>query len=147
MYRQARVLVVIYVAVVATAVAAGSFLPLLLIGGPRFYGTWLHVVFGVSQHAGLAEDTLDHRLNSRRIYMNPVSRFLYWNMNYHVEHHLFPMVPFHALPALHEEVKQHCAPAYPSIVAAYREIIPTLARQRRDPSYFVQRPLPVTAGV
>ena len=30
--------------------------------------------------------------------MNPVSRFIYWNMNYHVEHHMFPMVPYHALP-------------------------------------------------
>ena len=37
--------------------------------------------------------------------MNPVSRFLYWNMNYHVEHHMFPMVPYHALPQLHEEIK------------------------------------------
>jgi fatty acid desaturase len=79
--------------------------------------------------------------------MNPVFRFLYWNMNYHVEHHMFPMVPFHALPALHEEVKEHCPPPYPSTIAAYREIIPTLVRQRHDPSYFVQRPLPVTAVV
>ena len=36
--------------------------------------------------------------------MNPVFRFIYWNMNYHVEHHMFPMVPYHALPALHAEV-------------------------------------------
>jgi fatty acid desaturase len=145
-YRQARVWLVVYAALVTTTVATSSVLPLLLIGGPRVYGTWLHVVFGVTQHAGLAEDTPDHRLNSRTIYMNPVFRFLYWNMNYHVEHHMFPMVPFHSLAALHDEVKQYCPPPYPSIVAAYREIIPTLVRQRRDPSYFVRRPLPVTAG-
>ena len=54
---------------------------------------------------GMAEDVLDHRLNSRTVYMNPVFRFLYWNMNYHVEHHMFPMVPYHALPKLHEEMK------------------------------------------
>ena len=34
----------------------------------------------------------------RTVLMNPVSRFIYWNMNYHVEHHMFPMVPYHALP-------------------------------------------------
>ena len=39
---------------------------------------------------------LDHRLNSRTVYMNPISRFIYWNMNYHIEHHMFPMVPYHA---------------------------------------------------
>ena len=54
---------------------------------------------GLLQHGGLAEDVLDHRLNSRTVYMNPVSRWIYWNMNYHVEHHMFPMVPYHALPA------------------------------------------------
>jgi fatty acid desaturase len=42
--------------------------------------------------------------------MNPISRFLYWNMNYHVEHHMFPMVPYHALPKLHETIK-HDLPA------------------------------------
>ena len=45
-------------------------------------------------------------------------------MNYHVEHHMFPMVPYYRLPELHEEVKHDCAPVYPSLWAAYREIIP-----------------------
>ncbi|MDF2732635.1 MAG: mocD, partial [Desertimonas sp.] len=91
--REARVWVVIYAAVVVTAVATQSILPLLLVGGPRLYGAWLHLLFGLTQHSGLAEDVLDHRLDARTIYMNPVFRFLYWNMNYHVEHHMFPLVP------------------------------------------------------
>ena len=33
-------------------------------------------MFGMTQHAGLDEDVLDHRLNSRTIYMNPVFRFM-----------------------------------------------------------------------
>ena len=28
-----------------------------------------------------------------------------WNMPYHAEHHAAPGVPYHALPALHEELK------------------------------------------
>ena len=54
-----------------------------------------HVMTGLTQHIGLAEDVLDHRLNCRTVYINPFSRFVYWNMNYHVEHHMFPMVPYH----------------------------------------------------
>jgi fatty acid desaturase len=141
-YREARVWVVIYAGVITLTIVTGSILPLLLVGLPRLYGAWLHLVFGLTQHAGLAEDVLDHRLDSRTVYMNPVFRFLYWNMNYHVEHHMFPQVPFHSLAALHDEIKDVCPPAYPSTVAAFREIIPTLARQRRDPSYFVRRALP-----
>ena len=77
--------------------------------------------------------------------MNPIFRFLYWNMNYHVEHHIFPTVPYHALPKLHEAIKADCPPPYPSSIAAYREIIPALARQLKDPTYFVRRELPLSA--
>ena len=73
----------------------GSILPLMLIGLPRLYGAWHMVMVGLLQHGGLADNVTDHRLNSRTVYMNPVSRFLYLNMNYHVEHHMFPMVPYH----------------------------------------------------
>ena len=104
-----------------------------------------HRCVGLTQHAGLAEDVLDHRLNARTVYMNPIFRFLYWNMNYHVEHHLFPTVPYHALPKLHEAIKADCPEPYPSSIAAYREIIPALARQLKDPTYFVRRELPDTA--
>jgi fatty acid desaturase len=116
--------------------------PLLFIGLPTFYGAWLYVFFGLTQHAALPENVLDHRLNCRTIYMNRLFRFLYWNMNYHVEHHMFPMVPYHALPRLHEIVKSDCPPAYLSTWAAYREMIPAILRQRRDPSYYIERPLP-----
>jgi fatty acid desaturase len=100
------------------------------------------MVLGLTQHAGLADDVLDHRLNSRTVYMNPVSRFIYWNMNYHVEHHMFPMVPYHALPKLHEELKPWMPKPYASCFAAYREIIPAILRQMRDPGWYVERKLP-----
>ncbi len=138
----ARVWAAIFAAVIAWSIAIRSPLPLLFVGLPTFYGSWLLVVFGLTQHAGLAEDVLDHRLNCRTVYMNPIFRFIYWNMNYHVEHHMFPLVPFHALPALHEACKGDMPPPYPSLLAAYREIIPALLRQIKDPAYCVQRPLP-----
>jgi fatty acid desaturase len=67
---------------------------------------------------------------------------VYWNMNYHVEHHMFPMVPYHALPALHEAMKADCPPAYDGLWAAYRELVPAVLRQLRDPTHFVRRTLP-----
>lgn len=143
-YRVARIWTAIYAATIAASLIMGSWLPLVLIGLPRMYGAWHHILTGLIQHAGLAEDTLDHRLNSRTCYMNPISQFIYWNMNYHLEHHMFPMVPYHALPALHAAMQQDSPPAYPSMWAAYQEIIPALKRQLKDPTYFVQRPLPTT---
>jgi fatty acid desaturase len=144
-YREARAWILIYACVIGLSVYLGSVLPLMFIGFPTFYGRWLVHLLGLTQHAGLAENVLDHRLNSRTIYMNPVFQFVYWNMNYHLEHHMFPMVPYHALPKLHAEMLSDTPPPYRSTVAAYREIIPALLRQRRDPSYYVERPLPATA--
>jgi len=142
-YLTARIWLAIHLSVIALAAYFQSILPVLFIGPlPTMYGAWLHVMTGLTQHAGLAEDVLDHRLNSRTVYMNPVMRFLYWNMNYHIEHHMFPMVPYHGLPALHEEMKPFCPPAYRSIAAAYREIIPALIRQMREPQWHVVRELP-----
>ncbi|MEM9215367.1 MAG: fatty acid desaturase [Cyanobacteria bacterium P01_F01_bin.150] len=34
-------------------------------------------------------------------------RFLMWNMPYHAEHHLYPSIPFHALPAAHQTLKSY----------------------------------------
>jgi fatty acid desaturase len=141
-YRTARVYLAIYALVAAACFYFRSILPAMLIGLPSLYGAWLQLYFGMTQHLGLAEDVLDHRLNSRTVYMNPIFRFLYWNMNYHVEHHLFPLIPYHALPKLHAAIKADCPQPYPSTIAAYREIIPALARQLRDPTYYVRRELP-----
>jgi fatty acid desaturase len=145
-YREARVWVAIYLLVIGAAISLGSWLPLMYVGLPTLYGFWLGYLFGVSQHAGLAENVLDHRLNSRTILMNPVFRYLYWNMNFHVEHHMFPMVPYHALPKLHDELRHDMPTPYPSLIAAYREILPTLWRQLRHPDYYVKRELPASAS-
>lgn len=143
--RVARVWVGIYAATIALALATGSILPLMVIGLPRLYGAWHHVLTGLLQHGGLADNVIDHRLNSRTVYMNPVSRFVYWNMNYHVEHHMFPMVPYHALPRLHALIRHDLPEPCPSMWAAYREMWPALKRQLRYEDYFLRRELPPTA--
>jgi Na+-transporting NADH:ubiquinone oxidoreductase subunit F len=145
-FLRARIYILIYLAVLALAVATRSLLPLMFIGLPTLYGTWLMVVYGGTQHAGLAENVLDHRLNTRTVYMNPVNRYLYWNMGYHVEHHMFPMVPYHNLPKLHELVKPDVPPPYNGLAAAWREIIPALIRESKDPDYYVHRPLPTPSA-
>ena len=137
-----RVYVALVAATLGAAAAAGSLLPLMFIFLPRFYGAWFHQLCVLTQHAGLAEMVKDHRLNTRTVTMNPLARFLYVNMNYHLEHHMFPMVPFHALPRLHAAIKDQTPPAYRGFIDAYREILPTLIRQSRDAGYYVRRPLP-----
>jgi len=133
--RAGRVHAAIWVATAAAAVWSRSMLPMMLVGLPSLYGRWLLVVYGATQHAGMAEDVLDHRRNTRTVLMNPVSRWAYMNMNYHLEHHMFPSVPFHALPRLHALVRDQLPAPFPSIASAYRAILPAMHRQRRDLAY------------
>ena len=140
--RAARVWCVVYALTLAACIYFHSVLPLLLVGLPRLYGAWHHVLTGLMQHGGLAEDVLDHRMNSRTVYINPISRFIYWNMNYHVEHHMFPMVPYHALPRLHEMIKHDLPDASPSMWACYKDMIPAWVRQLRGENYYLVRKLP-----
>ena len=141
----ARLYVAIHVAAIALALYLQSWLPVVLINLPRFYGVWHVALTGHLQHLGLADNVLDHRLNTRTVYMNPISNFLNMNMNYHVEHHMFPMVPFHALPKLHEVIKPDLPAANTSIFQAYREVWPVLLKQLRYENAFLKRKLPATA--
>ena len=143
MYWSSRIHLAIIAAFAVWSLAIGSFLPMMFVLLPRFYGGWLQQLLSLPQHAGLGEDTYDHRENTRTVYVNPVFAFLYVNMQYHTEHHLMPMTPFHALPKLHEAVKDQMPPAYKSLWEAYKELIPALIKQATgDPGYRVMRPIP-----
>jgi fatty acid desaturase len=141
----ARIWALIYAATLFACFYLHSILPIVLIGLPRLYGAWHHVMTGLMQHGGLADNVLDHRMNSRTVYINPISRFIYWNMNYHVEHHMFPMVPYHALPRLHEMIKADLPEPTKSIWACYKEMFPIWARQMRGEDVYLVRKLPPSA--
>jgi fatty acid desaturase len=59
---------------------------------------------GMSQHTLLAAES-DLIQGTRTILTNPVTRFFMCNENYHLEHHLYPAVPWYHLPLLHDALK------------------------------------------
>ena len=81
----------------------------------------------VAEHTGCSQDQ-NGLTNTRTTIASFPIRLLMWNMPFHAEHHLYPVVPFHQLPALHEHVRdrlRHLAPGY---LAANREIVQSLRR-------------------
>ena len=142
MFWWSRFYLLVYAGMIAWSVYLRSWLPLLFFPLARLYGGWLHQIFSLTQHAGLAENVRDHRLNTRTVELAPMLRFLYCSMNYHIEHHMFPMVPFYGLPQLHEKIEGDLPRTYTGLLDAYREIVPTLLKQSKDANYFVLRELP-----
>ncbi|MGL6211133.1 MAG: fatty acid desaturase [Paracoccaceae bacterium] len=60
--------------------------------------------------------------NTRTVFTDRLVRFLAWNMPYHVEHHVYPSVPFHRLPDLHELIREELrvtADGYAAFTKAY----------------------------
>ncbi len=129
---EARIFIIILLSSTASSIWTWHPLPIVLLGLPTIYGAWLFIFFGITQHAGLQEDVLDHRFNTRTVLMNPAFRFLYSNMNYHLEHHLFPEVPYYCLPSLHDELKPYLPNPSPSCIAAYREVFTILKKQKHN---------------
>jgi Na+-transporting NADH:ubiquinone oxidoreductase subunit F len=138
----ARIFLGLMAVIAAICVLSSSILPAVVIGFPAFYGAWVVMFFGATQHAGLAQNVTDHRLSTRTVKMNPVFRFLYLNMNHHTEHHLFPTVPYHRLPDLHTAIADELPAPIPSTWAAYRQILPTLWTQRHDVTHELRPGLP-----
>ena len=140
---KARLWIAILAGTGALSLYLSSWLPVLLVGPlPMMFGGSLRHLFALSQHVGLARNVYDHRMNTRTIYLGPILGFLYMNMQYHLEHHLYPNVPYYHLPALHEAIKDKCPPAYNGLWPVFAEMLPVLWRQRTDPAYHIERPIP-----
>jgi fatty acid desaturase len=78
----------------------------------------------------------DFRLTTRSFYLrNPIVRCWYWNMNYHIEHHMYAAVPCYNLPTLHEAIKHDLPPTPDGIWETWKVIIPIMRRQTLDPAY------------
>jgi fatty acid desaturase len=81
---------------------------------------------GMSQHTFL-ENQSDTVLGTRSILTNPVTAFFMCNENYHLEHHLYPGIPWYNLPRLHQALRNELiargAPFIPSYFAFVREFV------------------------
>jgi len=89
---------------------------------------------GMSQHTFL-ENQEDTVLGTRSILTNRVTAFFMCNENYHLEHHLYPSVPWYNLPRLHQILRNDLvargAPYIGSYFAFVREfVIKSLRRSR-----------------
>ena len=137
-----RLHVGIWILLITISIAFQSWLPVLYFLLPNFYGITLKRLFGLTQHTGLKDNIKDHRYSTRTMHLNPIFSFLYWQMEYHIEHHMFPTVPSHNLPKLHQLVKDQMPPAKKGLWGAYSEIVPTILKQAKNPSYELQVAVP-----
>lgn len=128
-------------------VATGNWILILIVTFGCQYSGWLQMLCAAPQHCGLTPDVPDFRLCCRTFTCSWLPGFLYWNMQYHVEHHMFPAVPFYNLPRLRKAISHDLPPASHGLWATWKEMIPILKRQRVEPGYCCTPRIPSgTAG-
>ena len=133
--RFSRVTLALHLVVAVMAIAAGLWIvPVLLILNRQF-GALPFLLCNNSQHAGLQDGVDDFRLCSRTFYLAQPLRFLYWNMNYHIEHHMYPAVPCYRLARLHSLIQEDLPPALDGLRSVWKEITYAIDRQRLDSSF------------
>jgi fatty acid desaturase len=145
--RWARTVVLGHLALAVLFVATGHWFLVVIFTFGTQYCPWFLILCGGPQHVGLSSNVPDFRLNTRTYTCAWLPAFLYWNMQYHCEHHMFPAVPFYNLPRLRRAI-EHDLPAAPhGLWATWKdELLPILRRQREDPSYVFIPKLPGSEG-
>jgi fatty acid desaturase len=124
----ARAFLTVYL-VLALAILLGADYLFWYLVLPRVLGNPVLFLYTIIQHVDMEEDQLDLRRSTRSFRTNAFSRFIYMNMNYHVEHHMYPTVPFHALPALGEAVRNQLPEPDPGFfLTNYRVLKAIVAR-------------------
>ena len=139
-----RLYVGFWLIIIASSILFKTWLPIIMLILPPFYGNTILMICGMTQHAGLADNVKDHRKSTRTVILNPFFSFLYSNMEYHIEHHIFPKIPCHNLKAFHQVVKDQMPTPRKGVINAYKEIIPAIFKQAKDKNYYLNVEVPST---
>ena len=126
---EARLMVLAYLAILAVCFTLNWWAPL--------WYWWLPVILGepvmrfirMTEHVG-KPNVRDMGENTRTNYVTRPMQFLCWNMNYHAEHHYASSVPFHALPELHEKIKDIISVEERGYLGAHIDILSQLTGRR-----------------
>ncbi len=133
--RWARILLIGHGTITLVSLVMGWWIVPVVVSLAPFYGAWIFFLCNNTQHIGLQDNVPDFRLCCRTFTLNPVVRFLYWQMNYHTEHHMYAAVPCYNLGRLHQLIRYDLPPCPDGIYAVWKQIAEIQAMQEKDPSY------------
>ena len=139
-----RFLLVFHGTITLVSLLTGYWVFILIIPVAPFIANWLAYLVGLPQHCGLMENVPDFRKSVRSMTLPLPIEFLYWRMNWHTEHHMYAGVPCYNLKALYHEIADDI-PKPRTLIEAWREMRDIWKRQKEDPDYVFDTPLPPTA--
>jgi len=140
--RNARVILFIWLLIIIVSFYFNTWWPIVFYFLPTFVGRPLHFAVNVTQHLAAKVDIKDHRLSSYTIILNSILSFYYWHMEYHIEHHLFPMVPSYNLKKLRKEIENELPKPFNGLFDFYKKVLPSLIKLAFDLDGYYRVKLP-----
>jgi fatty acid desaturase len=128
--REARVYVTLYVLLLALSLWFSSALLLWVWIVPLIIGQFFLRPYLYAEHTG-CERARSAFQNTRTTYTAAIVKWFAWNMPYHVEHHAYPSIPFHALPKLNAIVDDEIVHRGHGYIRTTRETWTWFRRQRQ----------------
>jgi fatty acid desaturase len=111
-----------------------------------FIATFPSKACGIQQHQGLCPNVPDWRVCCHTVEFGPVMGYLYWHMNYHIEHHMFAAVPFYNLRALHDAIAFDSPEPPEGFMTGLKRVFAIKREQRRNPGYCFVPAFPPSAA-
>lgn len=110
-----------WIAVLLAATVLAPMLSLKMIWAP--YAAYSIAIFvtGLPEHYG-TQPGPNALLSTRSVRSNALFRFIYWNGNFHTEHHLFPTVPSNQLAELHRAISGSLVHVDRSLLGFHRRL-------------------------
>lgn len=127
--REARLYLAGYALVAGLSLVFQSTAVLWLWVMPVMLGQLFLRPYLLAEHTGCAH-TPNMLENTRTTYTTALVRFFAWNMPFHIEHHAYPAVPFHALPQLNALLAAHGVHTEPGYMASTAAVLRHLDSQR-----------------
>ena len=146
MCRWARFMVVSYILFLAVFLVLHLWVLVYLVVFSCFFGRIVANLLTATQHTGLGENIPDWRAVCHTVTVNPVVGYLYWHMNYHIEHHMYAAVPFFNLKKLRVALEPDMPPAHRGLFACLQLLYAVRSQQRADPAYVHLPRFPTTAA-
>ncbi len=95
-------------------------------------GSPMEILWHATKHIGRPYNVNDHRLNTRSIHVSGFIKSIFWGLDDHVDHHLFPVVPSRNLPKLHRILEKDL-PDPDNIFGCWAEMFEISKEKDRDP--------------
>lgn len=121
--REYLVMFAVLVMLVSASIYHGSqaivffwLVPLLFVAGP------LHTIIELPEHIGCDQTTKSIYKNTRSIISNRIMTWFVNGNNYHVEHHMYPLVRPESAAIIHEHIKERIS----NKNSSYRDFIRTI---------------------